>query len=124
MTQLLAAILVRGDIGARHETRDALSSLRLRRKHVCVVLKDTPEVRGQLVACKDRITFGTITQETYKLLQEKRGEKDMEGKLKPWFRLSPPRGGFERKGIKKTFPEGGALGDRGVHMDTLVKRMV
>jgi large subunit ribosomal protein L30 len=121
---LLAAVVVRGDIGIRHEVKDTLFRLRLRNKHACVVLADTPLNRGALVACKDRITYGAITAETKQLLEEKRGVKDAEGKLKLFYRLHPPRGGFERKGIKKTFAEGGALGDRGVHMDELIKRMV
>ena len=121
---LLAAIMVRGEIGIRAEILQALGSLRLRNKHVCVVLEDTRETRGQLRKCKDYITYGTITAETKRQLDEKRGVKDASGKLKPFYRLHPPRGGFERKGIKKTFAEGGVLGDRGAKMDALVLRML
>jgi len=122
--KLLAAILVRGDVNVKTEIKDALATLRLRNKHVCVLVQDTKQIRGHLLKCKDYITFGPITPETKKLLEEKRGEKTSEGKLKPYFRLHPPRGGFERKGIKKTFAEGGALGDRGAKMDALIKRML
>ncbi|MBR9692404.1 hypothetical protein GOV07_00555 [Candidatus Woesearchaeota archaeon] len=115
----LCAILVRGLVGVRHDIRDALTSLRLLRKHVCVVLEDTPINRGQLVKAKDYITFGTITAETKKELESKRGVKD-----KKFFRLHPPRGGFERKGIKKHFTEGGVLGNRGDKMNDLVLRML
>ncbi len=44
--------------------------------------------------------------------------------IKPVFRLRPPKKGFERQGIKKTFKEGGALGFRGEAMDELVKKMI
>ncbi|MEM2954600.1 MAG: 50S ribosomal protein L30 [Candidatus Nanoarchaeia archaeon] len=49
--------------------------------------------------------------------------KDIPG-LKTFFRLCPPRGGFERKGIKASFAQGGALGYRGKNINDLLKRMV
>lgn len=120
----LAAVIIRGEQGIRVGIRNALFSLRLRNKHACVILPDTALTRGQLRKCKDYITYGTITDETKKLLEEKRGEKDASGKLKPFFRLHPPRGGYESKGIKKSFAEGGALGDRGAKMDALIRKML
>jgi large subunit ribosomal protein L30 len=45
-------------------------------------------------------------------------------KVKKVFRLKPPRKGFGRKGIKKTFVQGGALGDRKEKINDLIKRMV
>ena len=120
----LAAILIRGEQGIPYAVRDALFSIRLRNKHVCVVLQDTPETRGVLTRCKDYITFGEISEDVKKLLEEKRGVKSTDGKLKPFFRLHPPRGGFERKGIKRTFQEGGVLGNRGEKMNDLIKRMI
>ncbi|MEM2874026.1 MAG: 50S ribosomal protein L30 [Candidatus Nanoarchaeia archaeon] len=44
--------------------------------------------------------------------------------LKPFFRLHPPVGGFERLGIKKSFAEGGALGYRGKDINKLLQRMI
>ncbi len=44
--------------------------------------------------------------------------------IKPVFRLRPPRKGFERKGIKKPFTIGGALGDRGEKINGLIERMI
>jgi len=44
--------------------------------------------------------------------------------LKPFFRLHPPRGGYERGGIKKPFVLGGALGYRGEHINDLLMRMI
>ncbi len=49
--------------------------------------------------------------------------KDLPG-LKPFFRLHPPRGGFERGGIKKPFHLGGALGYRGKYINDLIRRMI
>ncbi len=92
---------------------------------------------------KDYVTWGEIDPETYKMLIEKRGqaykgrEQDSKEKIKynrfitygnkkykRHFRLSPPKGGFERKGIKTPFSVGGALGNRKEKINDLIKRMV
>ncbi len=49
--------------------------------------------------------------------------RDIPG-LKPFFKLVPPRGGFERGGIKKHYSLGGALGYRGENINNLVGRML
>ncbi len=49
--------------------------------------------------------------------------KDVAG-LKTFFRLTPPRGGFEKMGIKKQYSIGGALGYRGQDINNLIRRML
>ena len=49
--------------------------------------------------------------------------KDIPG-FKPYFKLHPPRGGFERKGIKTPFSLGGVLGYRKEKMNDLVRKML
>jgi len=49
--------------------------------------------------------------------------KDVAG-LKSVFRLNPPRKGFERKGIKKPYSVGGALGYRKEKIKDLIERML
>lgn len=49
--------------------------------------------------------------------------KDLPG-LKLFFRLLPPRGGFERGGVKEQFSKGGVLGYRKDKINDLIKRMV
>lgn len=44
--------------------------------------------------------------------------------IKKVFRLGPPKKGYERKGIKKDFVVGGALGYRAGDINALIKRMV
>lgn len=44
--------------------------------------------------------------------------------VKPVFRLTPPKKGFERKGIKKSFSVGGALGYRGTDINSLIEKMI
>ena len=43
---------------------------------------------------------------------------------KRFFRLNPPRKGWEGKGIKKSYSVGGALGYRGKAINDLIKRML
>ena len=44
--------------------------------------------------------------------------------IKKVFRLKPPTKGFDRKGIKKTFKEGGVLGYRANQINTLLIKMI
>ncbi len=44
--------------------------------------------------------------------------------IKPVFRLSPPKKGYERAGIKKGYSIGGALGYRANDINALIKRMI
>jgi len=44
--------------------------------------------------------------------------------LKPFFGLKPPSKGYDRKGIKKSFSIGGALGYRGKEISKLINRMI
>jgi large subunit ribosomal protein L30 len=120
----IAVIQIRGTINSKTEIKNTLKFLNLERKHACTVVPDTPNYLGMLNKVKDYVAFGEISDETNKKLIEKRGMKNKEGKLKPFFRLHPPKGGFERKGIKKTFKEGGVLGNRGKEMSKLVEKML
>ncbi len=56
-------------------------------------------------------------------MEGKKELKDVPG-LKQWFGMKPPRGGFERAGIKKPYSVGGAIGYRGKKINDLVRRMV
>jgi large subunit ribosomal protein L30 len=141
--QKIAVVRIRGGIGVRERIKKALNLLRLYRQNYCVVIPNTPSYMGQLFMVKDFVTWGEINDETYNSLVEKRGEPytgrltDGKGKvynkkfiivnnknIKPFFRLNPPRKGFERKGIKKSFRAGGALGYRKDDINDLLKRMM
>ena len=115
----IAVVRIRGLVTIRRDIKDTLDMLRLYRKNYCVILEDKPSVIGMLKKINDYVTWGEIDEATLKLLAEKRGEKD-----KKFFRLQPPRKGFERKGIKKPFSVGGALGYRGEKISDLIKRMM
>jgi len=143
METLICAIRVRGQTGIRKDVKDTLNMLRLYRSNYCVVLESKPEIIGMLKKCKDYITWGEIDNETYNAVVSKRGEEykgrvtDSKNKItyrkfiviedkryKPYFRLSPPKKGFGRKGVKGTFKQHGALGYRGDKIKDLVVRML
>ena len=115
----LAIIRIRGETGVKKEIKDTMAMLNLQRKFSCTIVPKTPAYMGMAQKAKDFVTFGEIDAETLKLLNEKR--KVDEKKV---YRLSPPKGGFERKGTKRTYTEGGALGDRKKDIGILIKKMV
>ena len=118
--------------------------LRLYNTNYCVILDNTPTAMGMIKFAKDYITWGEADDAVIQELFEKRGalytgpltdskkkikydNKYVEFKSKKYarfFRLNPPRGGYGRKGIKKTFADGGALGIRGAKINDLVRKMV
>jgi len=57
------------------------------------------------------------------LLTGKVGWHKLAPKVKPVFRLHPPKGGFKGS-IKKPFTSGGELGYRGSQINDLLKRMI
>lgn len=69
---------------------------------------------------KTKLEFDKFVEE---LFNDTKQIKDIEG-LKPFFRLLPPRKGFERKGTKKHFSVGGALGYRKEKINDLIQRML
>lgn len=123
---MIAVVLIRNrTIGVRHDVHRALDNLRLRRRHICAVFPDNATTRGLMFKCKDLTTYGPISEEMLKLLNEKRGSlKDREGKPLNVFRMHPPRGGYGHKGIKVSYQEGGCLGLRRKGMDAFLTKML
>jgi len=71
---LLAVIRIRGQPDRRPEERTGLKLLRLHRVYHCVLVPDTPSMRGMLKTVEYAVTYGEIDEETLKELIEKRGE--------------------------------------------------
>jgi large subunit ribosomal protein L30 len=116
----IAIIRVRGTIRSEPAIRKTFGLLKLLRQNYCVVIDKTPSAIGMATRVKDYTTFGDIDDATLALLNEKLPE----GKEKGFFRLNPPKGGFERKGTKRHFNSGGALGDRKEKINLLIRRML
>ena len=119
----IAIIRLRGTNDVKKDVENTMIMLHLHKKHTCSVYPQTDALMGMLDKCKDYTTFGELDEETYNLLVDKRGIKK-DGKLTNYFHLSPPRGGFEKGGIKTPFMMKGALGYRKEKINALIKKMV
>jgi|TARA_Y100000310_G_scaffold288687_1_gene314573 large subunit ribosomal protein L30 len=117
---MICIIRIRGRVGLKKEVNETLNRLRLRKKYTCVILEGNKVQLGMIKKVKDFVAFGEISEETHKKLIEKRGKKDEEDKLKPFFRLHPPRKGINSK---LHFPKG-VLGDNKEKINDLVERML
>ena len=148
------AVRVRGQVGIKPDIRKALELLGMRRKHVAVVLAETPSNLGMLRKAKDYITFGKGTGETLAKLIEKRGrlegdkridpsalkemkvrdfneiaEKIFSGaKLKDFgikrFFRLKPPKGGFKGSIKRAIKNKGELGERGEKINALFEKMI
>ena len=118
----IAVIRIKGRVGLSKDINETLDRLRVRRKYTCVVLKGTKEEIGMIEKLRDFIAYGEIKEEVYKELVKQRGKKGKDGKLKPFFRLHPPRKGIDSK---KHFGVGkGVLGNNGDKINDLILRML
>jgi large subunit ribosomal protein L30 len=144
---------VRGHIGVKTDIEDTLKLLNLTRPNHCVLYPETDYIKGMLKKSQNYITWGKISPDMLAKLISKRGkayneenklvkvtevyknidevvekilnnEKLKNLKIKPVFRLKPPSKGYERKGIKKTYKQGGALGYRAEDINILLKKMI
>ncbi|HOC96812.1 MAG: 50S ribosomal protein L30P [Candidatus Diapherotrites archaeon ADurb.Bin253] len=118
----IALIRIKGRVGLNKDINETLDRLRLRRKYTCVVLNGSKEEIGMIEKLRDFIAYGEIKDEVYKELLKQRGKKGKDGKIKPFFRLSPPRGGIDSKkhfGVAK-----GVLGNNGDKINDLILRML
>jgi large subunit ribosomal protein L30 len=138
---MIVVIRIRGEVKTPGEVEETLFRIRLRQKYACVVLQDSPNLKGILKHVRDYVAYGTINEAVLEKLIETRGqpidkskkidakkavEGIMKGKswedlnLKPFFRLHPPR-----KGIKSKihYPKG-ALGSHGADIIKLLERML
>jgi large subunit ribosomal protein L30 len=119
----IAIIRIRGTDDVNSKIESTMRMLKLHKKHTCSVYPKAESLMGMLERCKDYVTYGEIDEDTYKLLVEKRGIKK-DGKTENYFHLQPPKGGFERKGIKTPFSMKGALGYRKDKINILIKKMI
>ena len=83
-------------------------------------LPGNKELTPEYLKEKTKLDLESFSKEFF---EGKKSLKDIPG-LKLYFRLSPPVHGFERKGIKKPFSQGGVTGYRKEKINNLIKRMV
>ncbi len=147
MTKIIA-IRIRGQVDVSEDIEHTLQMLRLKRKFAAILIEKTKENEGMLKKVIDYIAFGEINEDALKHLilkrARKQGDKLLESggktvdefvkkflenkadlkdlKIKPFFRLHPPIGGF-KKSIKSPYPNG-VLGYHGQKINELVLRML
>ena len=88
-----------------------------------LMLESSGKTSGNAIFTKKELkdsSFKTMKTLAKNLSEGKVVMRDIP-KLKPLFRLHPPRKGYE--GIKRSFKEGGALGYRGDNINQLIRRM-
>lgn len=119
-TSFTAVIRISGIVGVPEHIENTLYRLRLRRKYVCVVINtNNKSIQGALEKVKFYVAYGEISKETHDKLIKARGKK-VDGKLKPFFRLHPPRGGIKSK---LQYPKG-VLGNNKKDINKLIERML
>lgn len=117
-------IRVRSTFKIKSTIEDTLEMLGLGKKHSCVVVELTDSVKGMIKKIENYVTWGEISDDVEKLLDEKRGKTAKKNDFKSVYFLAPPVKGFEKGGIKKPFTVGGALGYRANKINDLLTRMV
>jgi large subunit ribosomal protein L30 len=88
-----------------------------------LMLENSGKTSGNAIFTKKELkdsSFKTMKALAKNLSEGKVVMRDVP-KLKPLFRLHPPRKGYE--GVKRSFKEGGALGYRGEKINQLIRRM-
>ena len=119
---MIAVIRISGMVDVPYNIEETLKRIRLRRKYSAILLKDTGENIKLLKKIRNYIAYGKINEDMEKKLIDIRGQKKKDGKLKPFFRLHPPRGGIDSK---KHFGVGkGVLGDNKEKINDLLERML
>ncbi|MEM1535405.1 MAG: 50S ribosomal protein L30 [Candidatus Pacearchaeota archaeon] len=143
---MIVAIRIKGRVNVPREIRDTLHLLRLRKKFACSIYPEKKEILGMLEKASAYISYGKINEATLRALIEKRARKPGNKKLnprevddvvkmltkekfdeafkliKPFFRLSPPKGGF-KKSTKLMWPRG-IKGNIGGEINKLIERMI
>ncbi len=112
----LAIIRIKGESHLVDEVYDTLTMLKLKKINACIVRESTPSLMGMLKKIPHLLTWGEVSPEMEKKLKEK--EKD------GIISLAPPRKGYGRKGIKISFAQKGAYGDRKEKINLLLERML
>ena len=145
MVKMYAVIRVRGKVNVGPDIKKTFEHLNLRRANNLSLWQESEQTFRMLKTVESYATFGKINDAALKALLEKKAEPLREGakidakkaleEIKKGkslndagvfncFRMSPPRKGYERGGIKKPYKSGGALGDRKEEISELIERMM
>lgn len=140
---MYAVIRVRGNISINPKIKKTFELLNLNTVNNMSIWPENKQALKMLKTVENHATFGILDENTLKEILEKKG-KALEGKLntqevlaglkegkktkelnlKNCFKLNPPKKGYDRKGIKKPYSMGGALGNRQEKINELIMRMI
>ncbi len=139
---MYAIIKIRGSINTAPKVKTTFDLLNLTRSnHLSIWPEDSSRLK-MLKKVEGYATFGVINDDVLKELLEKKGnfiegsdakkafaalkegKTPKEAGIKNCFRMNPPRKGYERKGVKKPYTLGGALGFRGEKINDLILKMM
>lgn len=104
----IVVLRMRGEVGTRKEILDTFRMLGMKKLYSVALLENNPSSMGMIRKVENFAAWGEATEETKKLLENKKG-------------LKPPKGGFKSK--KLHYPKGD-LGYRGEKINDLIKRMM
>ena len=65
---MIAVIRIKGLVDVPRDMKRTLNILKLRKKHICILLHPKKEIVGMLKKIKNYIAFGEINKETVKQL--------------------------------------------------------
>lgn len=142
---MYAVIRIRGTVNIAPKISTTLELLGLKRVSNLSIWQEDEQTKRMIMMVQDYVAFGNISEEVLKELITKKATPIEEGakidakkvveELKKGktmnqvgivncFRMSPPRKGYERKGIKVPFVLGGASGNRKEKISDLIVRMM
>jgi len=142
---MYAVIRIRGTVNIAPKIAKTLEFLNLRRINNMSIWTEDIQMMKMIRSVQDYVAYGKISDEVLKEVILKKAvsvnagekidakkvvEEIKKGKtmnqigITNCFRMSPPRKGFERKGIKVPYKLGGASGDRKEGINDLIKRML
>jgi large subunit ribosomal protein L30 len=113
-------------LGMLHKAKDYITWGEIDEETFKTLLKKRGKIVGnkplteEYLQSQTKLGFETFVKDVF---EAKKKLKDVPG-IKPYFKLMPPKKGFERNGIKRAFSMGGALGYRKEKINELIKRMI
>ena len=119
---MIAVLRIVGQAGIRTDVEETLKRLCMHRKLVCTFVNQDDAKFKMVYSIRDFIAYGEISDELAQKIIESRGQtldgkpvkdaakvleqiKKGEWKIKKFFRMHPPRGGF-KKTTKLASPKG------------------
>ena len=121
-------VLLKDDLSMRNmavKVKDMITYGDIDDKTLVALLEKRGRVNGNKRLTSEVVKENKIPSFEQLAKEISHGKKKLQDyNIEPVFRLNPPKKGHERKGIKKPYSIGGALGNRGKDINELIMRMV